>query len=287
MTSLQLCFGFLIFLLMIIKPIAYKPCIQYFPSKLSANFTSVWLLIGIVFSWPFFGHLFTDNWQQICSSPYTLFSILKGILLYAMIVYQQEVNKNSTSSSVFFGFIATALGSLIINIFFKEGLSILQIACICSLGLLGGIFYAYGDAKRLSSQGKKEFLFIIILSAIFMICDHLAISQIGWFSHLLFSYIFMFFVCLYYGISRQDYRFIFKSKTVAWAGIIYACSEFLVIYASVNILPVSLVSVFMRIAAPVVMIISAIKYHELSWKNQLLFGGLALIFVLPLILIKN
>ena len=102
MTSLQLCFGFLIFLLMIIKPIAYKPCIQYFPSKLSANFTSVWLLIGIVFSWPFFGHLFTDNWQQICSSPYTLFSILKGILLYAMIVYQQEVNKNSTSSSVFF-----------------------------------------------------------------------------------------------------------------------------------------------------------------------------------------
>lgn len=287
MTSIQLCFGFLIFFLMIIKPIAYKPCAQYFKSGLSAAFTSIWLLVGLILSWPLLGHLFTNDWQKICSSPYALFSILKGILLYAMIVYQQEVNKDSTSSSVFFGFIATALGSLIINIFFKEGLSLLQIACICSLGILGGIFYAYGDAKRLSSKGKKEFLLIIILSAVFMVCDHLAISQIGWFSHLLFSYFFMFLVCLYYGISRQDYINIFKNKTVALAGIIYTCSEFLIIYASVNILPVSLVSVFMRIAAPAVMIISAIKYHELSWKNQLLFGGLALIFVLPLILIKN
>lgn len=94
MTSIQLCFGLLIFLFMIIKPIAYKPCIQYFPSKVSANFTSVWLLIGIIFSWPFLGHLFTDNWRDICSSPYILFSILKGILLYAMLICQQEVNKN-------------------------------------------------------------------------------------------------------------------------------------------------------------------------------------------------
>lgn len=284
MSALQISIGLLIFLTMVIKPIIYKPCVQYFRPEFSATFTSLWLLLGLAISWPLLGHLLTDNWQKICFSPYLLFSILKGVLLYAMVKYQQEVNKYSTSSSVFFGFIATALGSLIINIFFKEGLSLLQMSCISALGVLGGIFYAYGDAKRLSYQGKKGFLLIILLSAIFMICDHLAISQIGWYPHLLFSYVFMFFTCAFYGISRRDYAIAFKNKIVVAAGIIYACSEFLIIYASVNILPVSLVSVFMRIAAPTVMIISALKYHEQTWKNQLLFGSLALLLVLPLML---
>ncbi len=285
MSALQLSIGLLIFLTMVIKPIVYKPCVEHFRASLSAIFTSIWVLIGLAISWPWLGHLFLNDWQRICSSPYLLFSILKGILLYAMVKYQQEVNKYSTSSSVFFGFIATALGSLMINLFFKEGLSLIQLSCICALGVLGGIYYAYGDAKRLSQQGKKEFLLIILLSAVFMVCDHLAISEVGWYTHLLFSYIFMFLTCLFYGISRQDYARVFKNKIMARAGIVYACSEFLIIYASVNILPVSLVSVFMRIAAPTVMIISAIKYHEQTWKNQLLFGSLALLLALPLMLI--
>ena len=97
----------------------------------------------------------------------------------------------------------------------------------------------------------------------------------------------MFVACLIYGISKNDYRNIFGNRDVVVAGVVYTASEFLIIYASINLLPVSFVAVFMRIAAPVVMIVSALKYKEQTWKNQLAFGVMAFALVLPLILIKN
>ena len=99
-----------------------------------------------------------------------------------------------------------------------------------------------------------------------------------------FSSTFMYLACVVKGISKQDYRNIFCNYQVAIAGIVYTISEFLIIYASINLLPVSFVAVFMRMAAPIVMLISAVMYHEQSIKNQLTFGAIALLFVLPLIL---
>ena len=77
-----------------------------------------------------------------------------------------------------------------------------------------------------------------------------------------------------------------KDKRVIYAGVFYTVSEFLVIYASINILPVSIVAVFLRLSVPVVMIISAIKYKEQNVKNQLVFGISAILLALPIILIK-
>lgn len=48
-------------------------------------------------------------------------------------------------------------------------------------------------------------------------------------------------------------------------------------------MPVSFVTLFMRLAAPIVMIISAVIYHEQSVKNQLSFSLLAFLLALPLI----
>ena len=67
----------------------------------------------------------------------------------------------------------------------------------------------------------------------------------------------------------------------------YAASEFLVIFASINILPVSIVAVFLRLSVPVVMIYSAIRYKEQSLKNQLVFALIAITLALPIILIKG
>ena len=287
MTSFQLISGFLIFFSMVVRPFLYKPCVKYFPAELSAAFTSVWLVVGLVLSWPFFGHLLTDDFERICTSPFLLLSILKGVLLWGMIKFQQDVNKESTSSSVFFGFVAMALGSLVNNLFFKEGLQSFQLMCICALGGLGLVFVLRGDAKRLSFRGKIDFMLITLLGASFSVFDHLAISQVGWYAHLFFSSVAMFLACVAFGISKRDYHNIFCNKDVVLAGVVYTASEFLIIYSSINLLPVSFVAVFMRIAAPVVMIVSALRYKEQTWKNQLAFGLLAMLFVLPLIVIKN
>lgn len=283
MTLFQMLIGLLILLTMVARPFLYKPCVKYFPAELSATYTSVWLLVGLAISWPFLGHLFTDNFTKITTSPYIWLSILKGILLWAMIKFQQVVNKESTSSSVFFGFVAMALGSLVNNLFFKEGLALFQIICIYALGVLGIIFILRGDAGRLSLTGKIDFILIILIGATFSVFDHLAIPQVGWYAHIFFSSVFMYLACVVKGISKQDYRNIFCNYQVVIAGIVYSVSEFLIIYASVNLMPVSFVAVFMRMAAPIVMLISAVMYREQSIKNQLTFGGLALLFVLPLI----
>ena len=280
MTYFQLAIGLLIMLCMIIRPFLYKPAAHDFPAEMSAAFTSAWLVAGLVLSFPIFGHLLT---LEDLLSPYALLSVVKGAFLWWLIKLQQVVNKESTSSSVFFGFIALALGSLVNNLFFHEGLKFIQLGCICAFGLLGILFVLKGDARRLSDKGKIAFGIIVVLVASFSVTDHLAIPKIGWYPHLLFSSVIMFGAALLHGISKQDFCKIFSRFDLAGAGSFYVVSEFLIIYSSINLLPVSFVAVFMRLAAPVVMVVSAIKYREQSWHNQLVFGTSALLLALPLI----
>ncbi len=287
MTYLQILVGVLIFFSMIVRPILYKPCVKYFPAELSVAFTSMWLLVALVITSPIFAPLLLDNFSKVMLSPYLLLSLIKGGLLWFMIKLQQIINKSSTSSSVFWGFIALALGSLINNLFFKEGLLFFQLVCIVLLGLLGLIFVLKGDARRLPLCEKFYFAIVVLIGASFSVIDHLAIPQIGWYPHLLFSSIMMFIACLIYGISKQDYINIFKNKAIVLAGVVYAASEFLIIYASINIMPVSFVAVFMRLATPMVMLYSALRYKEQTWQNQLVFGVIALALALPLILIRG
>jgi len=287
MTYIQILTGFLILLSMIMRPMAYKPVAIYFPPKMSSAFTSTWLMVGLLLTAPFFGHLLSENFTQIIQSPYVLLSVLKGILLFSMIEFQQIVNKESTSSSVFFGFIALALGSFCNNIFFNEGLAFFQLMCVFGLGLVGLFFFLIGDAKRLSRRGKICFVMIVLYSALFSVTDHLAIPAIGWYPHLCISSFVMFLGCFAKGIHKTDFINMFYNRYIVYAGFIYTASEFLVIYASTNILPVSFVAVFMRLAAPVVMVVSAFKYKEQTWTNQLVFGIVSIALALPLILIKS
>lgn len=283
MTQNQIIIGLLILLSMAIRPFLYKPCAKYFPAELSAAFTSIWLLIGFILSLPFCGSWLKNDFSLFFTSPYFVFSILKGIFLWIVVKLQQVINKESTSSSVFSGFIAMALGSLINNLFFNEGLQILHLLCISALGVLGVFFVRQGDAKRLSHKEKIAFLIVVIFSAMFSVLDHVTIPQIGWYPYLLFSSLSMFFVCFFYGISKQNYYDIFRNKNIIIAGIVYTSSEFLIIYSSINIMPVSYVAVFMRMSIPIVMLLSSVLYHEQSLKNQFIFSILAISFALPLL----
>lgn len=283
MTQYQMIIGGIILCLMVLRPFVYKPCVQYFPSSLSVVFTAVWLLIGCLVLFPFCGGD-VEFFRNIGSKwAYFVISVVKGGILWVVIKLQQEINKESTSSSVFLGFIAMALGSLVNNLFFKEGLQITQLVCIVALGGLGGAFLKIGDAQRLDKRDKFNFIFVAVLTAMFSVCDHLAIPQVGWYGHLWGSSLALFVMCCAYGISKDDFYQVFRNKYLVIAGIVYVVSEFLIIYASIKIMPVSFVAVFMRMAAPVVMLISAVIYREQSLTNQLVFSFLALMFALPLL----
>lgn len=285
MTFFQLVVGLCLVVAWSVRPVLYKPVATYFPSKLSPAFTSSWLVFTLLLTFPLLGHLILDDWYNILFSPFILITLYKGASLFYLVKLQQIVNRKSTSSSVFLSFISLALGSLFNNLFFGEGLGLIKVISILGFGVLGTFFLVKGDARRLSSSGKKAFWMVTIIMASYQVSDHLAIPQVGWYPYLLISSIVMFFVSFMHGISKQDFKNMFLNKSIACAGIFYAASEFLVIYASINILPVSIVGVFLRLAVPVVMIYSAIKYHEQSLKNQLIFGSCAFLLALPIILL--
>ena len=287
MTLYQLFIGFLLLLSWAGRPVLYKPAAKYFPPSMSPAFTSTWLLTALLLTFPLLGHLLTDDWHGIIFSPFILISVYKGATLFYLIELQQIVNKESTSSSVFLSFIALALGALANNLFFGEGLGVVKVCAILGFGVLGAVFFMKGDAKRLSKKGKAAFAVVTLIMASYTVSDHLAIPQIGWYPHLLVSSVVMFLVSLFHGISKQDFKNMFKNKAIAYAGAFYAASEFLVIYASINVLPVSIVAVFLRLSVPVVMIYSAIRYHEQSLKNQLVFAMIAIALALPIILMRG
>ena len=287
MTLFQLFAGFLLLLCWAVRPFLYKPAAKYFPPKLSSAFTSSWLIVALLLTSPLLGHLLLDDWKSVLSSPACLIGIYKGASLFYLISLQQVVNKESTSSSVFLSFIALALGALANNLFFGEGLGLIKVLCILGFGVLGAAFLFKGDAKRLGLKAKVAFGIVTLIMASYTVSDHLAIPQIGWYPYLVLSSVFMFLTSLLHGISKQDFKNMVKNKSIAVAGIAYAVSEFFVIYASINILPVSIVAVFLRLSVPVVMVYSAIRYKEQSLKNQLTFALFAIALALPIILIKS
>lgn len=286
MTAFQIFVGFLLLLSWVGRPILYRPAAKYFPPKISSVFTSTWLLIGLFITFPLLGHLFYDNWRNVLLSPFTFIAIYKGVALFYMILLQQLINKESTSSSVFLSFIALAIGALINNILFLEGLGFIKVLCIFAFGILGTFFVIRGDAKRLSKQAQKAFIAVTLIMSSFVVSDHLTIPKIGWYPYLLVSSVTMFVMSALHGISKQDFKNMFLNKSIALAGIFYTATEFFVIYVSTNILPASIVAVFLRLSVPIVMIYSAIRYKEQNIKNQLVFGVCAIILAIPIILIK-
>lgn len=286
MNIFHLFVGLLLLLAWTIRPFLYKPAAKHFPPELSATFTSLWLVVSLILTFPILGHLIIFNGKNALFSPYILLSIYKGASLFYLISLQQSINKTSTSSSVFLSFIALAIGAIANNVFFNENLGFIKVVCIAGFGVLGCLFLQKGDAKRLSYKEKIFFIITTLIMASYTVSDHLAIPQVGWYAHLLVSSVVMFLVCLFYGVSKANIKTIFTNKFIIIAGVFYSISEFFVIYASINILPVSIVAVFLRLSVPVVMVMSAIKYKEQSLKSQLTFGIIAIILTLPILLIK-
>ena len=284
MTLFQLIVGLLLLFLWVGRPLLYKIVAKYFSARQSTGFTAFWLVFGLIVTTPFLGNLLIFNNQNSLLSPYILISIYKGVSLFYFVTLQQVINKRSMSSSVFLSFIALALGGLVNNLFFSENLGVIKVLCISGFGILGILFLRKGDAKRLSHTDIIFFFIATMIMASYTVSDHIAIPQVGWYAHLFVSSVVMAGMCLLHPVSRDAFKIAITDRWAIYAGIFYALSEFLLIYVSINILPVSIVAVFLRLSVPVVMIISAIKYKEQNVKNQLVFGICAILLALPIIM---
>lgn len=285
MLAKELIFAFLIVALSVIKPLAYRPVAQNYKLSFSAFFTSVWTTLFIILSFPFLGKDFMLALPALMTSPYLiLYGVLKGIVSWYSIKVSQAVNKKSTSSVVFFPFVSLALASFIMNVFLGESLKLLQLVIIFFLGGLGFTLWFFGMVNKLSSTWKKYFITAIILNALCPVIDHISLRQMNWYTYFMISNFSTLLFCLYQKPSLQEFKQIFISRDVFKAGFFNTLREIVIISSSVTILPVSLVNFSIRLSAPIVMVYSAIRYKESTVKKQLVFGIVALLSALPIIL---
>ena len=271
-----------------LKPLLFKPVAEKYDPNISSLFVSVWIIVAIVVSLPIMFVNFENFVEVVRKNPYSLLAaIMKGGVVWGAVWSFQIINKKSTSSSVFFPFISLGLASLVMNLFFDEGLKVVHLMSIALLGILGGIFYFLGDAKRMNHSEKRMFFIAVLFAAGCSVFDHIGIKGMGWYPYLVISNVVMFLFVLKKGIVVDDVKKVFTQKEIVAAGVFNVCYEVLILACMVAIMPVSFVSFFMRLSAPLVMVLSAIKFKEQTIKNQLIFGCLAILLALPIMFIPR
>lgn len=274
-----------VFITYLARPFAFKSCIKIISAKQTSILISVWVLGGGLLGLPFFWENLILPGKQV-ADYIILFSLglLKGAFSWLVINNQQVVNKESVSSSSFSTFIALGFAVLINNFLLGEDLSFLTITSIFALGVLGLLFFIFGHAKELSSQGKKSFCLIILILIAIIALDRYVIVKSNWYFYLLTSGFGIFLLSIMQkDFLKQAKSILFYKRTII-AGLIFLIGEYVIIYTLIVILPVSIAHLVMRLTIPIVMVSSVFIYKEGKWQEQLFFGLIAYILVLPLIL---
>ena len=277
MTVISFLFGVFITFLNVVKSFTTKKGTRFFSSN-SITFSNALFMVMILFCFlPF-----NQNYLNLGGKSAMLglfFSGLKGVSLYFSIKYIAELAKESNSSSVFAGFVSLGIGSVINSQLLHDNLSSYQLLACIALGILGCVFFFRGPVNDLSNNGKRSFIYVTFVIIFNMMSDKIATRELNWFVHLFISNLVFFFVCLFmYGRNISKLVNDFKNPLLTIIGLLYFIENFVVLYTMGVYLPVSLTNVFMRLAAPITMIISSYLYKERTPREQLLFGGLALLF---------
>ena len=283
MTIFQIFVGVSILVLSFFRPLLYKPVAEKYSSRFSPFFISIWMVIGIILMYPFVQSGVKSLVEEVKNNPYSLLAgCLKGGAVWGAVWSSQFINRKSMSSSVFFPFISLSLAAVVLNLFFDENLKFIHLVSIVLLG-----FCAFGDAKRMNFDEKRMFVIAVLFAGGCSVLDHVGIRGLGWYWYLAVSNIVMFGLAIFRGLKEWNIKDVFLEKQVAMAGMFTICYEVLLIASMIAVLPVSFVSFFMRLSAPVVMVFSAIKFKEQTVKNQLIFGGLAILLALPMIFVPR
>lgn len=281
MTFIQIIAGIGFFTICVIRPLAYRPLAVNFPTRISSIVTALWAMIAVIISLPFLWHKLT-----LTSVPLIVIflSLLKGVIFWYSAQYAQEIRKESVSSSVFFGPVGVGISMIINNLFFNEGLSLLQALSILFISIISIFFFSHGHAKNLSLKAKKAFFIMIAFLAYFLVCDHIVISETNWYFHMVLTTISFSIVCFLHKVTFEELKITLTNPKSIIAGISFGAGEFILLFPMVIILPVSIAGVFGLLSVPAVMLLSAHVWQENKWQEQAIFGGLIFLATIPLIL---
>ncbi len=236
--------GASIVLLFACRPFVYKPASKSLDPAVSSYFTSVWCLILSLPTIPFCWQYFFIQDRFVFFTQGIIFPLLKGVSLYWFMKFNQIVNKENTSGSVFWGVISLALAALVTTFVFHVPLSNLRLLIILFIGSVGILFFICGEGKNLSLQGKKAFTGLILCAALNNICDTLSIKYTNWYVLYMVPTITMMLCSIINTGKKISLGSFFTTRHILYAGLIYAVGEIILIFSMQYFFPV-LVAVFL------------------------------------------
>ena len=286
MTLASFLAGILITTIIVLRAFTVKIGTKNFSSKQITFAIASYRVIFLIITIPFMYDLLLPL-KEINTNQYIplLACIIKGIILSFSLKYTAEIAKESNSSSVFAGFISLGIGAIINSFFLSEHLTYPQLFSCIALSILGVIFFFKGPACELGKYVKKLFILLIILSISNMILDKIGIGGFNWYIYGMISSSVYFLNSTFFLLREKQYNCFkqLRQPILIAIGTIFTISEFAILYSMQHFLSVSITFLFMRIATPIIMLLSAYIYKERTPKEQLLFGILALLFALPVL----
>jgi len=275
----------LLFLLTIGHLVTLKVCSLKLDHKTAPLFISGWTLLGLALLAPVYGHLWAEGWQKFMDRPWLLvLAGLKGGLLCYLFIVSQQLMKVSLSSRHYVT--PLSLGLITIgNGLFGEALKPAQLFASLGLCALALGFFLKGHLSDLDRKDRWRYAELVGISAGISILDHILTADTNWYALLVVAYTVVFITAVIWNRhSLENFRIAAGHKAAALAGILYAATELVKFYQQVSINPVTVVVTVQAMTKPVILVLSAWLWHERTVREQLVWGGLAFLITLPLLL---
>lgn len=272
-----------LFLLTIGHLVTLKVCSLKLDHRTAPLFISGWTLFGLFCLSPFYGHLWLEGWNKFSGSPLLLLlAVAKGGFLYLLFVISQQLMQVSLSSRHYVTPLSVGLIALA-NYFLGEHLTTGQWFAALGLCGLSAVFFFKGHMSEMPRSARIAYFQLVGLSVFLSSIDHVVTKDVNWFSLLLVSNIVLLILAL--SLSWRDKAVLkaaFLQKSAAIAGFFYVATELVKFYQMVDINPVSVIVVVQAMTKPVILVLSAIIWHERTVREQMAWGTMAFIITLPL-----
>lgn len=273
-----------LFILTLGHILSLKVCSMVLDHRTAPIFISLWVLIGLLMATPTFGHLLVDALPHLLANPYLIaLMVLKGVILYYMNVAAQKLTAVSLSSRHYVTPMAVGLIALS-NGLLGESLSLIQWLGAMGMCLAALAFFFKGHLADLTNDGRRIYLLLVAVVVVLASLDQVLISNTNWYTLLLVSNITLLVLSLLLtsrveGLLKQA---LFHRSAII-AGAFYMATELLKFYQQVTINPITVVVAVQAGTKPLVLLLAAWMWKERTLREQLLWGAMAFILLLPLI----
>lgn len=274
----------LLFVLTIAHLVTLKICSVRLDHRTAPVFVSVWVLAGLAATAPVFADLWRDGFAFLQQHPLMLsLAVGKGVLLYVLLVVSQQLMQISLSSRHYVTPLAVGILS-VTNALLGEQLAPGQWASALGLCALAAAFFFKGHLSDLDNRSRIHYAMLVGLSVLLGSLDHALLSRgMNWCMLLGVSHVVLLLLSV---VLLRGQMMVWKSALFAapaiLAGLTYAATELVKFYQQVSINPVTTVVTVQASTKPVIMLLAAWVWKERTAREQLVWGVMALLVMLPL-----